>query len=76
MLALRRCSAFSTVRASTHCTSSPCEVRNAAPEPRRHQFALRHDASAQALAHFADERNALGDLPQTLELIFEIRTRQ
>ena len=31
MLALRRGSALMTARASTHCTSRPCDVRNAAP---------------------------------------------
>ena len=73
MLALRRCSALRTVRASTHCTSSPCEVRNAAPSRVAINSPCAMHASAQALAHFADQRDARGDLSQTLELIFEIR---
>ena len=42
-------------------------------EPRRHQLALRQHAGAQALAHLADQRDAGSDLPQTLELLFELR---
>ena len=42
-------------------------------EPRRHQLALRHDAGAQPLADFADQRDAGGDLSQALELLFQIR---
>ena len=40
---------------------------------RRHQLALRQHACAQALADFADQRDAGRDLSQALELLFELR---
>jgi hypothetical protein len=44
-------------------------------EPCRHQLALCQHAGAQALAHFADQRDAGSDLSQTFELLFQLRAR-
>ncbi len=45
------------------------------PEACRHQLALRHHARAQAFADLAHESDTGGDLPQALELLFEISAR-
>jgi hypothetical protein len=42
-------------------------------EASRQQLALAHDAGAQPLAHFFHQRDAGGNLPQTCELLFELR---
>ena len=62
-----------TARASTHCSVETLRREERGAETRRHQFALRHDAGAQPLTDFADQRDAGSDLSQTLELLFELR---